>query len=109
MAAVLDNFLSQELHTLREKHLFRNLRILSGRQLPNATFDGRPVVNLSSNNYLGLSTHPKLIEAAVRATQELGVGSGAVRTIAGTMQIHMELEESIARFKQVGASVVFQS
>ena len=76
---------------------------------PKATFDGRVVVNLSSNNYLGLNTHPKLIEAAIRATQDLGVGSGAVRTIAGTMQIHMELEETIARFKQVEASVVFQS
>ena len=109
MAAILENFLSQEVATLREKGLFRNLRILEGCQLPKATFDGRVVVNLSSNNYLGLNTHPKLIEAAIRATQDLGVGSGAVRTIAGTMQIHMELEETIARFKQVEASVVFQS
>ncbi len=109
MAAILENFLSQEVATLREKGLFRNLRILEGCQLPKATFDGRAVVNLSSNNYLGLNTHPKLIEAAIRATQDLGVGSGAVRTIAGTMQIHMELEETIARFKQVEASVVFQS
>ncbi|HEX2521751.1 MAG TPA: glycine C-acetyltransferase [Terriglobia bacterium] len=109
MAAILENFLSQEVATLREKGLFRNLRILAGCQLPKATFDGRVVVNLSSNNYLGLNTHPKLIEAAIRATQDLGVGSGAVRTIAGTMQIHMELEETIARFKQVEASVVFQS
>jgi glycine C-acetyltransferase len=89
--------------------LFRNLRILEGCQLPKAIFDGKVVVNLSSNNYLGLNTHPKLITAAIRATQELGVGSGAVRTIAGTMQIHMELEETIARFKHVEASVVFQS
>lgn len=109
MFAVLDNFLSAELAALHERHLFRQLRILEGQQLPQATFDGCPVVNLSSNNYLGLSTHPKLIEAAVEATHRLGVGSGAVRTIAGTMQIHMELEEAIARFKQVEASVVFQS
>jgi glycine C-acetyltransferase len=109
MAAILDKFLSSEVTNLREKGLFRNLRILEGCQLPKATFDGRVVVNLSSNNYLGLNTHPKLIEAAIRATQELGVGSGAVRTIAGTMRIHMELEETIARFKHVEASVVFQS
>jgi len=109
MAAILENFLSQEVATLREKGLFRNLRILEGCQLPKAIFDGKVVVNLSSNNYLGLNTHPKLITAAIRATQELGVGSGAVRTIAGTMQIHMELEETIARFKHVEASVVFQS
>jgi glycine C-acetyltransferase len=109
MAAILENFLSQEVATLREKGLFRNLRILEGCQLPKAIIDGKVVVNLSSNNYLGLNTHPKLITAAIRATQELGVGSGAVRTIAGTMQIHMELEETIARFKHVEASVVFQS
>src|SRR5688572_21405374 len=109
MTAILDTFLSQELDFLRQKGLFRQLRILEGQQLPEATFDGRAVVNLSSNNYLGLCTHPKLVEAAVRATKQLGVGSGAVRTIAGTMQIHMELEETIASFKRVEASVVFQS
>jgi glycine C-acetyltransferase len=109
MAVSLDQFLSEDLRALRDKKLFRNLRILTGQQLPRASFDGWMVVNLSSNNYLGLSTHPKLIEAATQATKELGVGSGAVRTIAGTMQVHLELEEAIARFKQVEASVVFQS
>lgn len=109
MSAVLDTFLSAELETLRQKHLFRKLRLLDGRQLPQSSFDGRSVINLSSNNYLGLSTHPRLIEASKRATEELGVGSGAVRTIAGTMKIHMELEEVIAGFKNVEASVVFQS
>ncbi len=109
MSSALDAFLSAELDALRQKKLFRKLRLLDGRQLPEASFDGRCVVNLSSNNYLGLSTHPRLIDASRRVTEELGVGSGAVRTIAGTMKIHMELEEAIARFKQVEASVVFQS
>src|SRR6202011_3928413 len=67
------------------------------------------VINLASNNYLGLTTHPKLREAALEATRKYGVGSGAVRTIAGTMKIHMELEEKIAKFKNVEACVVFQS
>lgn len=109
MAATLDAFLSEELDALRQKHLFRTLRVLEGQQLPEACFDGRSVINLSSNNYLGLNTHRRLVEAAKQATELFGVGSGAVRTIAGTMQIHMELEEAIARFKQVEASVVFQS
>jgi glycine C-acetyltransferase len=73
------------------------------------TFDGKRVINLASNNYLGLTTHPKLREAALQATRKYGVGSGAVRTIAGTMKIHMELEEKIARFKNVEGCVVFQS
>ncbi len=67
------------------------------------------MINLASNNYLGLANHPRLIEAALTATRAFGVGSGAVRTIAGTMRIHMELEEKIARFKNVEACVVFQS
>ena len=109
MAATLDAFLSEELDALRQKHLFRSLRVLEGQQLPEARFDGHPVINLSSNNYLGLNTHRRLVDAAKQATETFGVGSGAVRTIAGTMQIHMELEEAIARFKHVEASVVFQS
>ncbi len=78
-------------------------------RLPVCHFDGRKVINLASNNYLGLTTHPKLREAALDATRKYGVGSGAVRTIAGTMKLHMELEEKIARFKGVEACVVFQS
>jgi glycine C-acetyltransferase len=109
MSETLDRFLSDELDVLRERNLFRALRVLEGPQLPKASFDQRPVINLSSNNYLGLSTHPRLIEAALKATQELGVGSGAVRTIAGTMQIHMDLEAAISSFKHVESSVVFQS
>ena len=109
MAATLDAFLSEELDALHQKQLFRNLRVLEGRQLPEACFDGHSVINLSSNNYLGLNTHRRLVDAAKEATEAFGVGSGAVRTIAGTMRIHMELEEAIARFKHVEASVVFQS
>src|SRR5437667_1793792 len=109
MAKVLNDFLAQEIESLHQNKLFRRLRILEGRQLPRAKFDGQSVVNLSSNNYLGLSTHPELIKAALKATEEYGVGSGAVRTIAGTMKIHLALEEKIARFKHAEACVVFQS
>ncbi len=102
-------YLSDELLKLREQSLYQRLRILETEQLPICNFDGQEVINLSSNNYLGLTTHPKLKERAVRAVEEFGVGSGAVRTIAGTMSLHMELEEKIAQFKHVEASVVFQS
>jgi glycine C-acetyltransferase len=103
------SYLADELESLRQKGLYQRLRVLGGEQLPVAEVDGRRVINLSSNNYLGLTTHPKLREAAIRATQKYGVGSGAVRTIAGTMAIHMALEEKIAAFKNVEACVVFQS
>jgi glycine C-acetyltransferase len=102
-------FLDEALDSLRSEGLYRKLRILGGEQKPHATFDGREVINLSSNNYLGLTTHPKLREAAIRAVKELGAGSGSVRTIAGTMDLHMELERKIAAFKKTEASVVFQS
>ncbi len=102
-------YLSDELKRLREQKLYQKLRILETEQLPVSRFDGREVVNLSSNNYLGLTTHPKLKQRALEAIEKLGVGSGAVRTIAGTMTVHMALEEKIARFKRVEASVVFQS
>ena len=102
-------YVSDELAALREQGLYQKLRVLDGEQLPVAMFDGQKVINLSSNNYLGLNTHPRLRQAALEATQRLGVGSGAVRTIAGTMRIHMELEEKIARFKNTEACVVFQS
>jgi glycine C-acetyltransferase len=102
-------FLSTELETLKQQGLYRHLRVLEGEQLPHATFDHTSVVNLSSNNYLGLATHPKLRQAALDATARFGVGSGAVRTIAGTMDMHVELEERLATFKGVEAVVVFQS
>ncbi|MGH9401765.1 MAG: glycine C-acetyltransferase [Terriglobia bacterium] len=102
-------YLSDELQKLRDQGLYQKLRILQGGQLPAARFDGHEVINLSSNNYLGLTTHPKLKQRALEAIEEFGVGSGAVRTIAGNMTIHMQLEEKIAAFKNVEASVVFQS
>jgi glycine C-acetyltransferase len=103
------NYLSEQLDQLKQKGTHFRLRVLEDEQEPVCTFDGKQVINLASNNYLGLTTHPKLREAAIDATKKYGVGSGAVRTIAGTMKIHMELEEKIARFKNVEACVVFQS
>jgi glycine C-acetyltransferase len=103
------SYLSDQLAELKNKGTYFRLRVLEDEQAPECTFDGRRVINLASNNYLGLTTHPKLREAALEATRKYGVGSGAVRTIAGTMKIHMDLEEKIARFKNVEACVVFQS
>jgi glycine C-acetyltransferase len=103
------SFLADELGSLKQQGLYRQLRVLEGEQLPKGTFDHRTVVNLSSNNYLGLTTHPRLREAALEATRTLGVGSGSVRTIAGTMDVHMELERRLAAFKKTEAVVVFQS
>src|SRR3989440_6910308 len=103
------SYLSDQLNQLKNKGTYFKLRVLEDEQEPVCTFDGKKVINLASNNYLGLTTHPKLREAALAATRKYGVGSGAVRTIAGTMKIHMELEEKIARFKNVEACVVFQS
>ena len=102
-------FLTDQLNDLKQKGTYFKLRVLEDEQAAECTFDGRKVINLASNNYLGLTTHPKLREAALAATRKYGVGSGAVRTIAGTMKLHMELEEKIARFKNVEACVVFQS
>jgi glycine C-acetyltransferase len=103
------SYLTDQLNELKAKGTYFKLRVLEDEQAPVCTFDGKKVINLASNNYLGLTTHPKLREAALEATRKYGVGSGAVRTIAGTMKIHMELEEKIARFKNVEACVVFQS
>jgi glycine C-acetyltransferase len=103
------SYLGEQLADLKQKGTYFKLRVLQDEQKPVTTFDGKRVINLASNNYLGLTTHPKLREAALEATRKYGVGSGAVRTIAGTMSLHMELEEKIARFKNVEACVVFQS
>jgi glycine C-acetyltransferase len=102
-------YLGQELDALRDQKLFRHLRILDDEQKAHTTVDHRSVVNLSSNNYLGLTTHPRLREKALKAIEEYGVGTGSVRTIAGTMEIHMELERRLAEFKKVEKVVVFQS
>jgi glycine C-acetyltransferase len=102
-------FLSEELDSLKSQGLYRSLRVLEDEQKATTVFDGRTVVNLSSNNYLGLTTHPRLRQRALEALERFGVGTGSVRTIAGTMALHLELERRLAEFKQTEAVVVFQS
>ena len=102
-------YLSDELNALKEQNLYRRLRVLDDEQKAHTIVDRKSVVNLSSNNYLGLTTHPRLRQKALEALERLGVGTGSVRTIAGTMAIHMELEQKLAEFKKVEAVVVFQS
>ncbi len=103
------SFLEQELKNLEEQGFVWRPRTLQSEQRARAIFDGKEVVNLSSNNYLGLTNHPKMREAAKRAIDQFGAGAGAVRPIAGTMTLHRELEEKLARFKGVEAVLVFQS
>ncbi len=102
-------FLSDELSELRTRHLYRPLRELTTGQGPVCTVDGREVISFSSNDYLGLTRHPRLRAAAERAVRDFGVGSGAVRTIAGTLALHESLERDLADFKGTEASLVFQS
>src|SRR5579862_9087678 len=102
-------YLSEQLENWRKAGTYQRLRELESACEPIARFDGKEVINLASNNYLGLANHPKLVEAEIEAAKHYGAGSGAVRTISGTMDLHMELEERIAKFKHVEACVVFQS
>ena len=102
-------FLGDQLAEWKKAGTYQRLRILEGPSAAESNFDGKEVINLASNNYLGLTTHPKLIAATIEATRKYGAGSGAVRTISGTMDLHMELERRIAKFKNVEACVVFQS
>jgi glycine C-acetyltransferase len=102
-------YVSETLQDLRSQGVAPKLRVLEGEQKPVCVFDGRELINLASNNYLGLTSHKALRKAAVAAVRKLGVGAGAVRTIAGTMKLHMDLEEQIAKFKHTEACVVFQS
>lgn len=108
MANVMD-WADAELDSLREKGLFRSLRDLQSPQEARGVFDGKEVINLSSNNYLGLTTHPRLKAAAIEATETWGAGSGSVRTIAGTMDLHEQLERKLADFKHTESALVFQS
>ena len=103
------SYLGDELNSLKQQNLYRHLRVLDDEQKAHTSFDHRSVVNLSSNNYLGLTTHPRLRQKALEAVEKFGVGTGSVRTIAGTMAMHMELERKLAEFKNVEAVVVFQS
>jgi glycine C-acetyltransferase len=105
----LSPILEAEVEALRRQHLYRPLRIMSSAQGPTCVMDGREVISLSSNDYLGLTHHPRLREAALRAVEAFGAGSGAVRTIAGTMALHEQLEAELARFKETEAVLTFQS
>src|SRR5713226_6076244 len=102
-------YLGEQIEAWRQAGTYQRLRVLDSACEPLSRFDGREVINLASNNYLGLADHHKLIEAAVEAAKNYGAGSGAVRTISGTMSLHMELERRIAQFKHTEACVVFQS
>jgi glycine C-acetyltransferase len=102
-------FLDDEVAALKQGHLYRALRVMSSAQGPIVSVDGRRLVSLSSNDYLGLTHHPRLREAALAAVREFGVGSGAVRTIAGTMSMHEALETELAEFKGTPAVLTFQS
>ncbi|MFH1231125.1 MAG: glycine C-acetyltransferase [Planctomycetota bacterium] len=101
------DFLKDEISDLKNRGVFSQLRVITGEQLPTSIIDGKKVVNLSSNNYLGLATHPKMREAMINATKKFGVGAGAVRPIIGTMDIHIELERKLAAFKHMESSLVF--
>jgi glycine C-acetyltransferase len=102
-------FLGDELAALRERNLYRPLRVMTSAQGPIVSIDGERLISLSSNDYLGLTHHPRLREAALDAVRDLGVGSGAVRTIAGTMGLHEQLEAELAAFKGTQACLTFQS
>jgi glycine C-acetyltransferase len=102
-------WLQQEINGLKEAGLYNNIRTLSSPQGAWIVVDGKKVLNFCSNNYLGLANHPKIVKAARKATKTYGVGPGAVRTIAGTMDLHIELEKRLAAFKGVEAAITFQS
>ncbi len=102
-------FLDAEIEDLKAKGLYRRLRVVESEQKSRCVIDGREVITLSSNNYLGLNTHPRLRQAALDAVERYGAGSGAVRTIAGTMSLHEELEQRLATFKHTEAVLTFQS
>ncbi len=110
MNDTLQNWLGEQIQGLKEQNLYKPIMVMDSPSGPRITVNGRAnVINLSSNNYLGLANHPKLKEAAIKAVQEWGAGAGAVRPIIGTMRIHIELERRLAEFKHVGATLVFQS
>src|SRR3990170_7715021 len=103
------SFLAEEYQALVKSELDWKLRVLQGPSTPRCIVDGKKVLMLCSNNYLGLSDHPKVKEAAIQAVKTRGAGSGSVRPIAGTMDIHMELEKRLAKFKHAEASLVYQT
>ena len=103
------NWIQDEIRTLQETGLFNRIRTLGSPQGAWLTVDGKRVLNFCSNNYLGLANDPRLVAAAISALQKYGVGPGAVRSIAGTMEIHLELERRIAKFKGVESAIALQS
>jgi len=103
------DWMKKEIANLKEKGLFTNIRTLSSPQGAWLTVDGKQVLNFCSNNYLGFANHPRLVAAAKEAIDNYGVGPAAVRTIAGTMDLHTKLEERIAKFKNAEAAITFQS
>lgn len=110
MNGTLQDWLKGQITTLKEQHLYKPLVVMDSASGARITVNGRPgVINLSSNNYLGLANDPEVKRAAIEAVEKYGAGAGAVRPIIGTMSIHMELERKLAAFKHVAASLVFQS
>ncbi|HSV72740.1 MAG TPA: glycine C-acetyltransferase [Chthonomonadales bacterium] len=109
MNSTLQAWLDAQLSDLHAQHLYRPLVELQSPQGGSIEVNGKRVINLSSNNYLGLANHPAVREAAIRAIEQWGVGAGAVRTIIGTMSLHQEMERRLAAFKHTEAAIVFQS
>lgn len=109
MSTVLEQFLSDSLKDKKDRGLYNEIQILESPNGPLITINNKELINLSSNNYLGLATHPRLKKANQEACEKYGVGAGAVRTINGTLTIHQELEETLARFKHTEAAIAFQS
>jgi len=105
----LEKFLKENLEDLKSKGLYNEINIITGANGPKINIGGKELINLSSNNYLGLATHPRMVEASIKATEKYGVGAGAVRTINGTLDIHADLEKKLAEFKHTEAAIAFQS
>jgi glycine C-acetyltransferase len=105
----LNNFLKTNLEDLKSKGLYNEINVITGQNGPIIEIEGKKLINLSSNNYLGLATDKRMIEASIKATEKYGVGAGAVRTINGTLDIHIELEKKLATFKHTEAAIAFQS
>lgn len=105
----LDHFLQENLQDLKERGLYNEIDPVQGANGPVITINGKELINLSSNNYLGLATDERLKEVAIEAVKEYGVGAGAVRTINGTLDLHLKLEEQIAKFKGTEAAIAYQS
>ena len=99
----------ERLQELKELGLYRRMRMISGPQGPRVVLDGKPVLLLCSNNYLGLADHPRVREAAADAAMRWGVGAGASRLVSGTMTVHRRLEERLAEFKRAQAALLFGS